>query len=150
MAGVALASLSQLPLNGLRHPAEAGTCGWYIWGGEVLREDADFFQPIHVVHLRDHCPEALPFLALPAGWRFLVAPGHVDVWKDETLLDLGDRASARSTHDLHGWAFDVTEVSAGVYRAVGTGPRNMRVESVGTDPKAALAECRSFALKHSV
>src|SRR5262249_45533252 len=88
MAGVALASLSQLPLNGLRHPAEAGTCGWYIWGGEVLREDANFFQPIHVVHLGDHCPEAVPFLALPPGWRFLIAPGHVDVWKDVTLLDL--------------------------------------------------------------
>ncbi|WP_443019960.1 immunity protein Imm33 domain-containing protein [Shewanella sp. OMA3-2] len=23
-----------LPINGLRHKAENGTCGWYIWCGE--------------------------------------------------------------------------------------------------------------------
>jgi hypothetical protein len=75
-----------VPLNGLRHPAEAGTCGWYVWGGEELLDDADFFSPVCVRHLIERCPAAADFLALPPGWRFLVAPGHVDVWFDESLL----------------------------------------------------------------
>jgi hypothetical protein len=29
-----------------------------------------------------------PYLALPPGWRFLLAPGYEDVWYDPTLLDL--------------------------------------------------------------
>ena len=86
-AGVSLTTLSRPPLNGLRHPAEAGTCGWYIWGGEDFpADDADFFQPLHVAHLPECCPQALPFLALPPGWRFLVADGQVDVWYDAQLL----------------------------------------------------------------
>jgi hypothetical protein len=36
--GIALSTLDQTPLNGLRHPPEHGTCGWYIWGGEELSE----------------------------------------------------------------------------------------------------------------
>ncbi len=38
------------PLNGLRHPPEAGTSGWYIWGGEWSDAD-DFFQPLHHAHV---------------------------------------------------------------------------------------------------
>lgn len=75
-----------VPLNGLRHPASDGTCGWYVWGGEELSEDADFFAPLCIEHVADRCPEVLPFLALPPGWRFLIAPGHQDVWFDDSLL----------------------------------------------------------------
>ena len=56
------------PLNGLRHP------------------EPDFFAPLHVKHLPDVCPAALPYLALPPGWRFLVGPGYEDVWRDDSLL----------------------------------------------------------------
>src|ERR1700685_2596790 len=59
------------PLNGLRHPPEKGTCGWYIWAGEILSQDPDFFVPLHISHLIDWCPQALKFLGLPPGWRFL-------------------------------------------------------------------------------
>ena len=74
------------PLNGLRHPPEQGTNGWYIWRGDVLGEAEDFFKPLHTAHLEDWCPEAVPFIGLPPGWRFLVAPGHEDVWYDAALL----------------------------------------------------------------
>lgn len=74
------------PLNGLRHPAEAGTNGWYLWAGTEFREDPDFFEPLHVEHLATRLPAAVPYLALPPGWRFLIAPGHEDVWFDESLL----------------------------------------------------------------
>ncbi len=74
------------PLNGLRHPPSEGTCGWFIWGGTEFSEAPDFFQPHHVIHLAEHLPEILPYLGLAPGWRFLLAPGHVDVWFDPALL----------------------------------------------------------------
>ena len=75
------------PLNGLRHPPEGNATGWYIWRGELSQAD-DFFQPLHTKHLVDWAPDVLRYLALPPGWRFLLAPGHEDVWYDETLLDV--------------------------------------------------------------
>ena len=77
-----------LPLNGLRHPAEGDTCGWYLWAGEGLSEEPDFFEPLHVDHLVERCPAVLPYLALGPGWRFQIANGHEDVWYDETLLEV--------------------------------------------------------------
>ncbi len=76
-----------LPLNGLRHPPEHETTGWYIWAGEELPEADDFFQPLHVQHLAEWCPSVLPYLGLGAGWRFLLAPDHEDVWRDPSLLN---------------------------------------------------------------
>lgn len=73
------------PLNALRHPPEGDTSGWYIWAGE-LSYDPDFFVPLHISHLAEWCPQILPFLSLPPGWRVLVAPGYEDVWFDEALL----------------------------------------------------------------
>lgn len=75
----------ELPLHGLRHRPESGTTGWFIWAGD-WSDDPDFFKPLHLYHLTDHCPAVLPFLALPPGWRFMVAPGHEDVWSDRGLL----------------------------------------------------------------
>ncbi|MFC0104081.1 immunity protein Imm33 domain-containing protein [Sphingopyxis terrae] len=75
----------EVPLHGLRHQAESGTSGWFIWSGE-WSDAADFFKPLHLHHLTEECPAALPFLALPPGWRFMTAPGHEDVWSDDTLL----------------------------------------------------------------
>ena len=72
----------QLPINGVRCLPEEGTTGWYIWAGETMSDDPDFFVPLHVSHLGDWCPEVLPYLELPPGWRFLIAPGHEDVWFD--------------------------------------------------------------------
>jgi hypothetical protein len=83
--GVALATLSQLPLNALRHPADDGTSGWYIWGGE-LSDSPDFFQPLHARHLVAQASAIVPYLALAPGWRVLLAPEHEDVWYDPALL----------------------------------------------------------------
>lgn len=75
-----------LPINGLRHAPEGDTTGWYIWAGEEPSDAPDFFEPLHVRHLVDWCPSVLPYLALPPGWRFLIAPGHEDVWEDPSLV----------------------------------------------------------------
>jgi hypothetical protein len=77
------------PINGLRHPPKADTNGWYIWAGEILSTEDDFFVPLHVSHLEDWCPEAVRFLGLPPGWRFLAADGHEDVWFDPDVLNVG-------------------------------------------------------------
>src|SRR3989339_637031 len=76
--GIALSTLGQLPLNALRHRAENGTCGWYIWGGELLSQEPDFFQTLHVQHLTERCPDIIPYLALAPGWRVLLAPSQID------------------------------------------------------------------------
>ncbi len=75
------------PINGLRHPPEGDSTGWYIWAGEVLSQEDDFFVPLHVGHLREWCPAVLRYLGLPPGWRFLIAPGYEDVWEDASLLN---------------------------------------------------------------
>jgi hypothetical protein len=87
--GLALATLVQQPINGLRHPPTDDTTGWYVWGGEELSPADDFFQPVHVAHLNDVLPAITPYLGLPPGWRFQVAPGHEDAWFDAALLNEG-------------------------------------------------------------
>lgn len=84
--GIALQTLHMRPLNGLRHSPEGDTCGWYIWGGTCLGTEDDFFQPLHVEHVHTRCPEVVGYLALPPGWRFLVAEDYADVWFDAALL----------------------------------------------------------------
>ena len=85
--GLATSTLPGTPVNGLRHKPTPGTTGWYIWAGEVLSSDDDFFEPMHVAHLETRLPEVLPYLGLGPGWRFLIAPGYEDVWFDESLLE---------------------------------------------------------------
>jgi hypothetical protein len=73
------------PLHGCRYLATPTTTGWYLWAGEWSDAD-DFFKPVHTAHLEDWCPDAVPYLGLPPGWRFLIAPGYEDVWFDVSLL----------------------------------------------------------------
>jgi hypothetical protein len=74
------------PINGLRILPEGDTTGWYIWAGEELLQDDDFFLPLHVEHIKDWCPKVLKFLGLPPGYRFLIANNYEDVWYDASLL----------------------------------------------------------------
>lgn len=77
------------PLNALRHPISGTSNGWFVWrGSEIPQQDDCFFKPLHVEHLVDHAPELAPYLALPPGWRVLLAPGYEDVWYDDDLLDI--------------------------------------------------------------
>jgi len=74
------------PLHGLRHLPQGQSCGWFLWRGEWSNAD-DFFEPVHVLHLADICPAVLTYLGLAPGWRFLLAPNHVEVWYDVNLLN---------------------------------------------------------------
>ncbi len=75
-----------LPINGLRHPAQGDTTGWYVWVGEELSDAPDFFKPLHVEHLDEVCPQIKKYLGLAPGWRFLIASDYEDVWFDENLM----------------------------------------------------------------
>ncbi|MEI8602923.1 hypothetical protein P4S55_20305 [Shewanella sp. PP-Sp27a-2] len=86
--GVALETLGKLPINGVRHKAENGTCGWYIWCGEDLSEDVDFFKPLHVSHVGEYLPEVEAYLSLPEGYRFLLAGDYEDVWYDSGVIGM--------------------------------------------------------------
>lgn len=74
------------PLNALRHSSQGDASGWFIWAEEELSSDPDFFVPVHISHLAEWCPQILPYLALPPGWRVLLAPGYEDVWFDGEIL----------------------------------------------------------------
>lgn len=89
--GVAIDSINDknLELNGLRHPPQGKTAGWYIWRGE-FQETEDFFKPMHVQHLLAVAPEAIKFLGLPPGWRFLKKYTYEDIWYDPALLNIAD------------------------------------------------------------
>ena len=84
--GLALRTVGNSPVNGLRHPVKENTNGWYIWCGTELSQSADFFSPLHTSHVQEYCPEVLPYLGLPPGYRFLLAGDHVDIWFDAELL----------------------------------------------------------------
>ena len=75
------------PINGLRHLPAADTTGWYIWAGEQLSAEADFFHPLHVKHLPDWNSDIVRYLGLAPGWRFLITPTSEDVWFDPSLLN---------------------------------------------------------------
>jgi hypothetical protein len=86
--GIAIETIGKVPINGLRHIAENGACGWYIWCGEELSNDPDFFKPLHVSHINEYLPEIEQYLGLPSGYRFLVADGVEDVWHDSSLIGI--------------------------------------------------------------
>jgi hypothetical protein len=78
-----------IPINGLRHPIEKGTTGWYVWSGEKFNYEDNFFKPYCVKHLIDKKPEILKYLGLPPGYRFLIDnKNYEDIWEDINLLKL--------------------------------------------------------------
>ncbi|MGY4535623.1 hypothetical protein ACVW0P_000017 [Mucilaginibacter sp. UYNi724] len=89
--GVALETFTELgmPVNGLRHSGRThDTCTWYIWAGEYSSK-SDFFKPVHIDHLLEVCPQAVNYLGLAPGWRFLFDnKGYEDVCYDKELLSV--------------------------------------------------------------
>lgn len=85
-SGFALTTKGLTPINGLRHPVENETSGWYIWCGETFSESPDFFAPLHTKHIYEYYPQLTKLLGLPPGYRFLLAGDYLDVWFDASLL----------------------------------------------------------------
>ena len=72
---------------GQRHLPEGDFSGWMLWAGDSFSEADDFFTPLCVEHLRERCPEVLPYLALPPGWSFAIGTGLEDLWFNPALLE---------------------------------------------------------------
>jgi hypothetical protein len=87
-AGFALSTKGKTPINGLRHPPQGDTNGWYLWCGEEYSDAPDFFQPLHAQHLYKEFPNLIRLLGLPPGYRFLLAEDYLDVWYDPSLLSV--------------------------------------------------------------
>ena len=71
----------QLPKNGVRVAEEGNMTGWYLYSGETMSEAEDYFSPYCAEHLLEKIPSVMPYLGLPVGWRFLLAPNYEDVWQ---------------------------------------------------------------------
>ena len=82
MVGIALDTLSLLPINGLRYPLDEGNnISWFIYCGDYSDAD-DFFKPIHISHLIEILPEVLPYLALEENFAFVIDKnGYEDIYK---------------------------------------------------------------------
>lgn len=57
-------------------PNENGTCGWYIWYGEELSEDSDFFKPLHVEHIEEYLSMIQKYFSLPIGYRLFFTENY--------------------------------------------------------------------------
>ena len=86
--GVAIQTLDRTPLHGVRLRPTETTCGWFVHAGDECSDTPDFYQPLCVEHLVEYCQLAIPFLCLPAGWRFTTdAQGFINVWQDVKIVD---------------------------------------------------------------
>lgn len=73
-------------LNGVRIEPSGDACGWYLWAGDEWAEPPEFYIPLRAQSVATWVPQALAYLGLPPGWRFLLRDDRIDVWKDLTLL----------------------------------------------------------------
>ena len=85
VVAIAVASLKEETIVGIRHLPDSDGIAWFIYGGE-LQDGDDFFQTMTVKELEEAFPEALPFLALETGYRFLIDHDeYEDVWREGEL-----------------------------------------------------------------
>ena len=85
LVAIAKQTLSKEPIVGLRKQPDAANVSWFIYGGE-LEEGEDFFDVISVKELEEVFPDAIPYLALEQGFRFMIdADEYEDVWKADVL-----------------------------------------------------------------
>jgi hypothetical protein len=85
LVAIAKQTLNKEPIVGLRKQPDAENVSWFIYGGE-LEEGEDFFDVISVKELEEVFPDAIPYLALEEGFRFMIdADEYEDVWKADIL-----------------------------------------------------------------
>lgn len=83
LVAVAVQSLNKEPIVGIRKtPESAQAAAWYIYAGE-LEDGEDAFEVMTVKALEEILPEVLPYLALQAGFRFMIDhDDYEDVWRE--------------------------------------------------------------------
>lgn len=84
-----MSTLCQLPLKALRHEPEGAVCGWYIWGGQDLPTNSEFFQSLCVEHLSEYVPELVP------TWVFVLG-GVFSLHRSTKMFGLTKRSSMQA------------------------------------------------------
>ncbi len=85
LIAIAKQTLTKEPIVGLRKKPDDENVAWFIYGGE-LEEGEDFFDIVTVKELEDIFPDAIPYLALEEGFRFMIdADEYEDVWKADSI-----------------------------------------------------------------
>ena len=85
LVAIAKHTLNKEPIVGLRKQPDAENVGWFIYGGE-LEDGEDFFDVVSVKELEEIFPDAIPYLALEQGFRFMIdADDYEDVWKADVI-----------------------------------------------------------------
>lgn len=75
-----------LPITA-RHFTPFGTRnGWVLWSGDEPTELSGYLYETVDEVLR-WLPQVRPYLELPPGWAFQIAPDHEDVWEEPELVD---------------------------------------------------------------
>ena len=69
--GIAIDTLTTMPITGVRRTPENGTDGWYIWGGDYSPA-VEFYQSLHLSHIGEVAPQVVPYLALAPGFKFII------------------------------------------------------------------------------
>jgi hypothetical protein len=73
------------PTEGVRYPAAPNMSGWWF-STDLYDGDVRSMQREHDSHLAEKRPDLVEFLALPAGTRIRVQPGHEpNVWFDNEV-----------------------------------------------------------------
>ncbi len=64
------------PFVGTRGDPKHKSSGWHLWSGDPHDDSRlDRHNLVHAHHLVDALPEIAPYLALPSGYSFAIAPG---------------------------------------------------------------------------
>lgn len=85
LVAVAKQTLNKEPIVGLRKKPDVDNVSWFIYGGE-LEDGEDFFDIITVKELEEVFPDAIPYLSLEEGFRFMIdADEYEDVWKADSI-----------------------------------------------------------------
>ncbi|AKK05109.1 hypothetical protein CMUST_03825 [Corynebacterium mustelae] len=87
---LALSSLGKIPTYGARlipKTTNPNEITWYIHCGENPG-DADFYDVVCIEHLAEKLPQALPYLGLDYGYRFIIDDnGYEDIYHEDELKD---------------------------------------------------------------
>ena len=85
---IAKESIGLLPINGMRRQAHRGESGWTVWcGADIPADEETFFSELPAFNIQRSLAEAYQFLALPPGYRFLIAGAFAKAWFDPGLLN---------------------------------------------------------------
>lgn len=74
-----------LPLTARHFRATDSRNGWVLWSGDEPTETPGYL-PVALTEVVRWLPQVEPYLALPEGWSFQIAPSHEDVWEEPHLL----------------------------------------------------------------